>query len=266
MAEFQTQAQAQLPSSTETQVQLQSPQNTCDSLHEVKKSDSALCLSSKDIPKVIIAFDIEARGPSAIRHGILAIGWCVRLANDFSIIERDFVALEELIPGQFFEPRCYNEFWSKNRGILEKLSREVIPARDAIAKFYDMLVTMGKKYKVILITDNPAFDAWMLQYYMDYFGYPPLHYESLPDKQYGGYRTVHDTNSYARGVMEWDYLTPTPKGGKDKQIKEKFQLDIVSIPTHLPHDDAEYISEFHLRLMQKVTERSKKRRLADSNV
>ena len=69
---------------------------------------------------IVLAFDIE-RSDTFDCHNTIGIGACV---VDENLKELDSLLLEGFIPTFVdFEPRCWEQFWSKNQNKLMKLTK-----------------------------------------------------------------------------------------------------------------------------------------------
>lgn len=141
----------------------------------------------------IVCFDVEMRGISAIRHGMNALGACC-LRLDGSVVSTFFASLSPL-PGQDYEKRCYDEFWSKNLDVLSMLEKRQRPAQEGIERWYKYLADLNGRYEIKLVCDAPYYDIPTLGYYLDYFGYPPLCYKAI-----GGYTP----EKVANVIAPWD--------------------------------------------------------------
>lgn len=136
---------------------------------------------------VIIAIDIEARGPGPRSNGIISIGVCVGSYPKEEVIEKcrfDILPMEEPDGGQMFEPRCFNEFWSKHEDLLEKLTCDAKSASQQMPAFRKFIDKYPNAY---IVCDNPGFDFGMINYYLDVYQLPTLNYDSN-----GHYRNTHD--------------------------------------------------------------------------
>lgn len=206
--------------------------------------------------RVVVAFDIEARGMSMTRNGLNAIGWCVKDCETLEKLEKGYVCVMPL-PDQSFEPRCLEEFWHakpEHRAILERIEAESIPAKDAIDIVKQNIVRWQNTYaKAFIVSDNVAFDIAFLNYYFDYFGYPPLLYHQTESGAAGGYKSVHDTYSYAAGVMGWKHSDRSHRGSKADRICNILDISIEAVHDHMPHNDAEYIAEMYLKVQHHAT-------------
>ena len=201
--------------------------------------------------KVIIAIDIESRGTSVKRNGIISIGVCVGDATTENVIEKirfDVAPLE----GQIMEKRCQDEFWSKHKDIYKTLTENPTPAKKAMSVFRGLIDHWHTNAEsVYIVSDNPAFDFGMVNYYLDEFGLLPLSYKTNADG-IAEYVPLHDTDSYARGSLgqgfnnQWVNDTDvirTHLGTQDTLNKDSHN--------HLPENDAEFIYRLHFQIVNK---------------
>jgi hypothetical protein len=193
----------------------------------------------------VIAIDIEGRGRSAIRNGIVSIGMYAALSDGTFVKTRINVAP---YPDQVMEPRCQEEFWDKNPGLLAELSKNQRSASDAMRHFrnlldiYDELSTTAALY---IVCDTPAYDFHFINYYLDREGLPLLQFDVK-----GEFRATHDADSYARGVMrmpfkdQWVYNDALARALKLPELT----ADLVA---HAPEDDAHKILHAHVALVER---------------
>lgn len=195
-----------------------------------------------------VAIDIETRGDSGRKNGIVSVGLAKMPANGTGVIKLRFDLAP--LPGQHFEQRCLDEFWHKNeamRALLAKLTAQPLPALEGIAAFRAAIDAIPDP---IFLSDNPAFDFGIINYYLDLADLPSLRYDATRTK----YRSVYDTNGYARGAARLTYAT---RGTNDAAIAK--QLGAVDAPNeelmhnHDPADDAEYILLHHLAIVKAST-------------
>lgn len=208
-----------------------------------------------------------------MRHGIVSIGFCIgRLdrvevlrkgrfdLSPLAYVEQDEivgpVALEKpSVNFQEFEERCLKDFWENEErfpGIAEKLKVMQKNAKDPIMEIIDFRNTIDdwddrkNGWEAVLISDNVAFDARMINHYLSVAGLPSLNY----DKTGTRYRPVVDTESFARGVERMDYSSLWVD---DTALIQKYGLNASKADhTHMPEDDAEYIYRVHVGLVLKV--------------
>lgn len=187
---------------------------------------------------VIFAFDIEARGKSPSKHGIVSCGIIVGNLKG-NVIYKMRLNISEL-PGQTFESRCMEEFWNKQPELLTELSKDQITPEQFAKKFREILDLCDCNYNVYLLCDNPAFDAKFIDYYLDLAGCDSMQYKADGKT----YQSVHDSDSYARGYMKYKFDKPWMS---DRDLG----VEIPDLPTHYPENDAERIYNVHLNLVNK---------------
>ena len=189
----------------------------------------------------LLVFDIETSGAFMSKNEIIAIGW-VFGDSIGNINEQGKVSFK--FNGEF-EKRCYDEFWKNNLDKLKIFEENALPPEQAIGLFAKRIDEHEKEKKLRVISDFPGFDvAWVNYYFSKYLDRLPLHYSG-----FGKFRPIHDSDSYARGVMHKDYLDPWTN---DEEILSRFNLDIKSKKTHLPDEDAQYIYECHVKLINSL--------------
>jgi hypothetical protein len=174
--------------------------------------------------EMYLSVDIETSGPSVIQNGILAIGICLAdIVGNTLFKKRIDVQLDSI---HSFDPVCVENFWLKPgpQKVLKVIQANPIPAEDAIKSFIDFVDECDSKYRLEIISDNPTFDFYFLNFYLDkYLQRKPLNYK------FGHiYRTLTDSTSFLRGCFG-----------------PKYRNMIVKFPgikhDHFPENDAEYI-------------------------
>lgn len=144
-------------------------------------------MSENKRQEIYVSYDIEKAGTPLI-YPVLSVAFVV--ANRYNILETAKFNRKTTWPTketpiikrddgfemlECFEPRCWNEFWCDENGVpkqeLVKPCLTPEPLEESvmwkkIAKFLDDLeVTYPKdKYKIIWLTDNPAFDTAHIDY------------------------------------------------------------------------------------------------------
>jgi len=191
----------------------------------------------------LVAIDIEARGQNMIRHGILSIGYCLGLASGYEVLECGRISLLPL-PGQSYEDRCLQEFWSKNEMIKKKLEAEAVSSASGIAEFHSLLVKWDKAYDLHVISDHPAFDIGFVNYYLALFGHRSMSFKAGTEAS--EYRGIYDTDGYIRGRAKLDYDTPWTLSGK---LETEMGICVRNKATHFPDDDARVIYESHVKIV-----------------
>jgi hypothetical protein len=200
----------------------------------------------------MFVIDIEGRGPSVSRNGIVSIGVCVGERTGYMdprIIEkRRFDILP--LPSQVMDPKCKAEFWDKQtNGLLEVLQQHALQPEVAIREFRKYLDHwIQRDPNLYVVCDNPAYDFAFIDYYLDMFGLPTLAYD-----QNKNFRALHDADSYARGFLE---KAPQEQWISNKAVIEEHNLRTgapeTTLVAHLPEDDAESIYRFHYALVHSM--------------
>lgn len=185
----------------------------------------------------MFAVDIEGRGRSAIRNGIVSIGICVRVGG---LIMKQRINVMPY-PGQNMEERCWEEFWLKNPGLHSELCQNAVPPAEAMRLFR---AAMDEWKNVYIVCDAPTYDFHFLNYYLDREGLPLLQFDSA-----GEFRVTHDSDSYARGFMKMPFSKPWVSN-KDLARDLKLPPLTVSLKPHAPEDDAHGILHAHVSLVE----------------
>ncbi len=185
---------------------------------------------------ILIAIDIEGRGPSPKRHGIVSIGICI---SD-TINQHKHRFSMSMLPGQAFEEKCLCEFWEPRREVLKALTEEAVDPMEQMQAFRKVIDMYTDPY---IVVDCPAYDITYINYYLDYFDLPLIQF----DKE-GRFRPIHDADSYTRGKFGM--------GLKEVWVdndKASDGLSAARIPkgNHMPDADAEHILLHHLQMMWK---------------
>ena len=113
--------------------------------------------------KKVIAIDIEGRGPSAIRNGIVSIG--IALHNQKIRIN------VKPYPDQVMDEKCYSEFWKPLGTLHEELQKDAIEPSLAMGALRLILDNAEDAY---IVCDTPAYDFYFINYYLDREGLPLL--------------------------------------------------------------------------------------------
>jgi hypothetical protein len=193
-------------------------------------------------PIYILSVDIETNGPNLLKNEIISLGYCIGSITG-KIIKKERI---NFAYNTEFEPSCL-EFWKKNQKILEYISQDQLEPEFAIKKFIDCVDDLDNKYDLRIITDNPSFDISFINYYLNkYLNRLPINYVLGNGNNY---RCIFYTDSYSRGVLHQNYINPWTS---DSAIINKFKLKINSSHNHYPDDDAEYIYNLHISLINKL--------------
>lgn len=197
---------------------------------------------------IVITLDIEARGPSAIRHGISAIG--AKAANVYVLHHKDsgakkvltesldsfFVALEPLTQSQRYEKKCFEEFWDRNeenRALRLKLEKEAIDAFEGILKFHKWLADIEKRENFTrIVGDAIYYDISMINFYFDWFGLAPLHFKIEPLESYLPTKALESLD-VASSIEFVHLFPPAQKAGlKEKGYAHRGDLTFVETASY----------------------------------
>lgn len=206
-------------------------------------SDPSSSQSQRKRERVIFAIDVEARGQNMIKHGLNAIGYCVGRADRFEIMETGRFCLKPL-PGQCYEPRCMDQFWSKYPDAKKKIEEEAVPVEDAIWAFREKIASLEALYDVSIVSDFAGFDFAAINYYLAYCGWMALHFTVLPGPKGEEFRPLYDTDGYSRGALGLGYENPWTS---DSEVAERLNFSLEKKKTHLPDEDAASIYEVHIK-------------------
>lgn len=207
-----------------------------------------------DINTLIFAFDIETRGKSPIRNGILAVGVCIGDAYGNILAKRTWHVAPE--PLQQWEPRCVEEFWSKQGDLMQTLSTNQIPSQRFALEFRQLLDSFDVvgKSTLYLVSDNPVTDAGYINAYLDMHGLASMQY-GADGRTYllesgGAYRPVHDSDSYARGVLGSCFHEQWVNDSEDLPSSGVVMPNFAGLVPHQPADDATRIYLTHLAVVR----------------
>lgn len=191
---------------------------------------------------VIIAVDIEGRGPSAVRNGIVSIGLCVYIPSKRNWEKHHINILP--YPGQTMDEKCKAEFWDKQGDLLTVLQHQATTPNVAMNMFRDYIDQWPNVY---LICDAPAYDFYFINYYLDREGLKLLQFD-----RDGDFRATHDGDSYARGLCRYG-LDRQWISNADALLQMKVDTPITKyLRSHMPEDDAQAILETHIKLIGSV--------------
>lgn len=100
------------------------------------------------------------------------------------LFEKKRLHVEKLFDNQDFDPITLETFWSKHTDLKNLYENNTVSAQIAIKAVRDLLDTLQKEYEIYIVCDNPNFDAKFLDYYLDYFDYKQLQYDSNDNSVY----------------------------------------------------------------------------------
>lgn len=194
-------------------------------------------------PIAILAVDIETTGSNMVKNAIIAIGYFLGDEHGNEIAKK---RITMKYSEDQWEVRCWSTFWVHYQDKLEILKQNAVTPYEGIAEFVKDLYAFEDKYTVHIITDNPSFDISFLNYYIAmYLDSMPLNYTKNSK-----YRQIYDIDSYSRGVMNIKY-NKSHLG--DQEVIDKYKINVdKSTHDHLPENDAKYIYNFHMGLLNKL--------------
>jgi hypothetical protein len=155
--------------------------------------------------KVCLAFDIERSGATG-EYDTIGIGTY--------IVDHELKELDRLFcPGYFpdqtkFEPRCWDQFWSKNQDKLKKLeySGTLDPKqrqKEMIEQFQEFRAKWEKycgenNMELVLVSDNNVYDGGFInQMIFAHTNSLPIPYTASTQE----YEVFYETHSMAKGVL-----------------------------------------------------------------
>jgi hypothetical protein len=199
----------------------------------------------------IFAFDIETRGKSPRKHGILAVGVVIGLDNGVVLFKKQW-NVNRLNSKQGLEPRCFEEFWSKQpKEVWNSFRKDLVTPYTFAKEFRALLDVWEKLGDLYLLSDNPTVDAGFINYYLDEFDFDSMQYKS--DSR--GYRFVHDADSYACGAIRAPLSYNWPSDS-DVQKLIGFHVDTSDLVAHNPVDDATKIFRQFVALVGRVADKN----------
>lgn len=198
----------------------------------------------------IFAFDIETRGKSPRKHGILAVGVVIGLSNGVVLFKKQW-NVNTLFDNQGIEQRCFDEFWSKQPPeVWTSLRKDLVTPYTFAKEFRTLLDDWEKLGDLYLLSDNPTFDAGFINYYLDHFNFDSMQYKS--DGR--GYRLVHCSDTYACGAIRAPLSYNWPSDS-DVQKLIGFHVDTSDLVPHNPVDDATKIFRQFVALVGRVADK-----------
>jgi len=200
---------------------------------------------------ILFAIDLELSGCRLDKDNIIAIGWSAIQLTNGETISQGVISLQSIPTRPPFEPRCYDEFWSKNLPLLKTLQTLSVPPSLGISRFFETLDELDRKCEVRIISDNPCSDiAWIDMYASMFLDRKPLCYRLNTNQ----WRPIYDTDSFSRGVAKIPYRDMYTS---NSEVMKILKIDPKQIPiaTHNPMDDARSIVVLHRLVYLKQFER-----------
>lgn len=225
------------------------------------------------IEMIVLAFDIERSGANSARgkkpNHTIAIGASV-VSDEFKELDNLFLPmyLPDLVE---FEPRCWDEFWSKNTAVLEQLKyagedvnlREEVES-EAIKEFQAFRAkweTYADEHNMgfELASDNNVFDGGFINELINTYTLDlPIPYTASTAGQ--KYRPFWETHAQQRGLLMSVDPAFNANWGLTKRIAELYDVpDMVKFHDHLPHHDA-YTIAFEQQVLLGIRDGRIKRR------
>ena len=199
----------------------------------------------------LIGIDVEATGAALGIHSMLAFGVAVVDTDTLEVVEKRRWLIRET-PAPRWEFRCLREFWFASGAEAGKVllaecdmyGQSPKGAMDHFVAWCSKQVARFGVESLQFVTDNAAFDAAWISYYLAaHTPVQSLHYAL------GEYRSVVDTSSFHGGVAR---LHPdTSVWGLTDAARARLG---VPAPTkslsHLPDDDAADIALAHATILK----------------
>lgn len=187
--------------------------------------------------KTYVAFDIEKAGCLNLTHPIVSIGYAVGTAEGKLYYKGKFnlkvqwpnIATDgTVINYGDFEPRCWNEFWSKRPAeLIAKLTENAKSQLEGMSAFATFLGELEAKHgTLVFLSDNASYDIATLDVNLErYVSRKPLRYSS--------------TGQY-RSLLPADDLLETLPVDKQAELVTKW-ITPFNTHDHDPANDAEVI-------------------------
>lgn len=174
-------------------------------------------------PAMVLAVDIETSGPRVLQNGILAIGMCLGTVHG-RVLDKHRIDVK-LDMNRVFDTQCMEDFWNKTgpKQVLDVIRQHPLSPKAAIEEFVRRVDSYDTMYDLIIISDNPTFDLYFLNYYVEYY----LQRKPLNYKFGEHYRKLVDAGSMRR--------------------KKQLRLPPGVKHDHFPENDAEYIYMCYMR-------------------
>lgn len=195
-------------------------------------------IDGKVLKEVWVAVDIEKAGSNIIQHPVISVGFCVGYMNDVFEKQRFNLPVtwpkvnisDNSIHYGDFEPKCFDEFWSKMppemiEGCKTDLYGSHTDAWIAIGKWIDALEMKYPNAKVKFLTDNASYDVATIDYNLEFYTHrSPMRYSTK-----GKYRSVKSAD---------DMFDMLPRVCKDVYRK---LIEKIAPHDHNPCNDAHNI-------------------------
>lgn len=178
---------------------------------------------------VFVAHDIEKAG-ALLSHPIVSVGFYIGDAygGKLETFQMNIkVKWPEAKDYGDFEPRCWDNFWSKlSEEVKENITKDALEPEEAWFKIKEWLVGLESKYSNIkFLTDNASFDSASIDYCLEkYCKSMPMRYSTK-----GAYRSIISADD------KFEMLPSKLQQSAYEEIKKQVNHD------HNPVNDAHYI-------------------------
>lgn len=203
---------------------------------------------------IYVSHDIEKTGSFLIKNPINSIGFFISDSQG-KCLETFKMNIKVCAPARDssgkitsygdFEPRCWNEFYSKlskeiyNKTLTNPEPKSATDAWKTIAQWINALEVKYPTCAITFITDNASFDTASIDYALElYADRAPMRYSTT-----GAYRNVLCSSAMTRLISKEEY------GAARDEIQKKVMHD------HDPVHDAEFILRMHFAVRDKFAKR-----------
>ncbi len=149
--------------------------------------------------KTYISFDIESAGAN-FENPILQVG--VAWGSDSDNIQTRSWCFDH--PDGPFEKRCVDEFWVHHKDILERIQKEAKASGRTVDEQWKNFATfmddLYKTHKLVLVSDNPAYDISMIDYELRSRKLKSSGLRFSPYPKPNTYLPVHDPTERIKGL------------------------------------------------------------------
>lgn len=108
-------------------------------------------------PKCYFVFDIEARGPDPIAHGMVSFGYLL-CDTEFGILESSRINVAQK-KTQVFEEDCYKYFWAQRLSLLMELTNDTVSEAAMVEKISAVFEKYEYLYDITIVGDFLMYDA-----------------------------------------------------------------------------------------------------------
>lgn len=223
-------------------------------------SSVSLSPSEQQLPKrLYYAFDVETTGGNLANDLCFAVGWAYGFdassiqkgGASFNMKEDVSLDWKTFWTNKGLETRCYDEFWSKNLDVLNRLQDKdqmclkdtSLELAEAVNDVLTKLETLSEG-KLTLVTNTTSFDTVWLSNLLSSIGKPDLGYRR--DGSYNG-KTVH-TGSFRSGV----YKVGPNDASRPWDEDEAYKAIVFPDHDHDPKNDAHQILTIFFASLDKL--------------